>query len=270
MNQCVEPDQSVVHIVFVHGWAMLASGWEALIALIRQRLPGTVITSLDCYDPSTGKINWQKNCSYIWVGHSFGFLRLWLEQPDIFNSINNKISAAISINSFTHLPQSVDESSLGEGNLSKTNIDKMLLGLQKAPEKTLKHFYRQAGLNRDQIRTHLAYFKQARQSVLLQQELMLMQNADVRQTISRNRIPILALGADHDRIVGQKLRQQSFARLYSVYPTNCNRIELKQINSCSHCLHLAETAWCADAIIDFIKNKPGLQLKQGITEKSLL
>ena len=246
MTEYAESDQSVIHIIFVHGWAMLTSDWEILIALIRQELPDAVITSFNCYDQSVGKINLRKNYNYIWIGHSFGFLRLWLEH----NLIDNEISAAISINSFTYLPQSVDNSGLRKGNLSKVNIEKMLSGLQKAPEQTLKYFYRQAGLSKDQIKGHLAYFRRTRRLNLLQEELMLMQNADVRQAIGKYRIPILSLAADRDKIVNQELWQQSFAR---ICPANQNHIELKQINSSSHCLHLAEPAWCAKAIVCFIR-----------------
>ena len=235
---------------------MLPTIWIPLVAHLQCRFPDVSMVLFDRYVSEIHDVCLNTK-HWIWIGHSLGFMQLWAD-PKLKEALHRMPVAAVSVQGFTHLPEMSSNGSLSKGNARKLGRD---LGL--IPEQALTYFYRSVGLDKQQIKQHLARFNQGKMLAVLRAELSFMQEADIsealRQRLRGSRIALLALSANRDRIVRRQLTEASFAtHLSSVsgqdmremqYPA---RVIVKQVNSSSHCLPLSQPAWCAEVIGDFI------------------
>jgi len=207
-------------IVFVHGWGFDATVWDP----IRSHLPEITTMTIDLgFCGAEESMPSLPPGDIMAIGHSLGFLWLLKNKPFGWDKL-------VSINGFSKFLAADDFPSGLDARILKAMIEQC----QKDAPAVLADFFKTCGLNES-----VATLNQER----LTQGLEWLRDWDMRNALSENKTPLLALAGASDPITPSSLTEASF--------TGLKDSQLAWHDD-GHLLPLSAPVWCADHIRNFI------------------
>ena len=215
------------HIVFAHGWAFGDSFWEPLVQSLK--LSPSVsnrFLSRPYFESDQGHGGWngtQLEVPWIGVGHSFGFRRL--TQLGLQNCLG-----LISINGFWDFSH--------PHGASPRVVRRMLKVFDRDPEKVLKEFHRNCGIDHSRIDSGLAL-----ENLRVDLESLLIENLSEPFPVARlNSVPIAGLAGGRDQIIPLAQAQAQFENLH-IHPQAEHSLGLDYADWCATRIHELWKAW---------------------------
>ena len=207
------------HFLFVHGWAMDASLWDAVRGELGARAGS--VRDLGYFGPPAGARPAAPplpDAPIIAVGHSLGVMQLLGEPPA-------GLVGLVAVNGFTRFTRAADHPAGVPARL----LDRMMHRLDQDAEATVAAFRARCGLAGMPLGRLAA--------PALRQGLALLRDGDHRRA-GRDVPHVLALAATRDEIVPPALSAACFGSLLWV-------------ETGGHLLPLTHAALCARALLDF-------------------